>query len=45
MINCARALEMTEHTVKFHLKNIFAKLGVDKRTKAIVAARQKGLLY
>ncbi|HEC00584.1 MAG TPA: hypothetical protein ENI91_02710 [Sphingomonadales bacterium] len=40
----ARALEMTEHTVKFHLKNIFAKLGVDKRTKAIVAARQKGLL-
>ena len=40
----ARALEMTEHTVKFHLKNIFAKLGVDKRTKAIVVARQKGLL-
>ncbi len=40
----ARALEMTEHTVKFHLKNVFAKLGVDKRTKAIVVARQKGLL-
>ncbi len=40
----ARALEMTEHTVKFHLKNIFAKLDVDKRAKAIIAARQKGLL-
>lgn len=40
----ARALEMTEHTVKFHLKNIFAKLGVDKRAKAIIAARQMGLL-
>lgn len=39
----ARALEMTEHTVKFHLKNIFAKLGVDKRTKAVIVARQKGL--
>ncbi|KAJ8136671.1 hypothetical protein OY671_010116, partial [Metschnikowia pulcherrima] len=25
----ARALDMTEHTVKFHLKNIFAKSGVE----------------
>ncbi|PHZ86575.1 LuxR C-terminal-related transcriptional regulator [Paremcibacter congregatus] len=40
----ARALEMTEHTVKFHLKNIFVKLDVDKRAKAIIVARQKGLL-
>lgn len=40
----ARALEMTEHTVKFHLKNIFAKLEVDKRAKAIIVAQQKGLL-
>lgn len=40
----ARALEMTEHTVKFHLKNIFAKLEVDKRAKAIIVARDRGLL-
>lgn len=31
----ARALDMTEHTVKFHLKNVFAKLGVDRRAHAI----------
>jgi len=39
----ARTLEMTEHTVKFHLKNIFPKLGVDKRAKALIAARKMGL--
>jgi LuxR family maltose regulon positive regulatory protein len=36
----ARALDMTEHTVKFHLKNIFAKLGVDRRAHALSAVRQ-----
>lgn len=40
----ARALEMTEHTVKFHLKNIFVKLGVDKRAKAVITAQVLGLL-
>ena len=35
----ARALDMTEHTVKFHLKNIFAKLGVDRRAHALSALR------
>lgn len=33
----ARTLDMTEHTVKFHLKNIFAKLGVDRRAHALAA--------
>lgn len=36
----ARALDMTEHTVKFHLKNIFAKLGVDRRAHALAALRK-----
>ncbi len=40
----ARALEMTEHTVKFHMKNIFRKLNVDKRARAIIVARQMRLL-
>jgi len=35
----ARALDMTENTVKFHLKNIFAKLGVDRRAHALMAVR------
>ncbi|NNG58597.1 LuxR C-terminal-related transcriptional regulator [Sphingomonas paucimobilis] len=33
----ARALDMTEHTVKFHLKRIFGKLGVDRRAHALTA--------
>jgi len=31
----ARALDMTEHTVKFHFKNIFSKLGVDRRAHVL----------
>jgi LuxR family maltose regulon positive regulatory protein len=40
----ARSLDMTENTVKFHLKNIFVKLGVDKRSHAISVARRLNLL-
>ncbi len=39
----ARALDMTEHTVKFHLKNIFVKLGVDRRAHALAAVRDARL--
>lgn len=35
----ARLLDMTEHTVKFHLKNVFAKLGAERRTEAVARAR------
>ena len=40
----ARQLELTENTIKFHMKNIFSKLGVKKRVQAISAARDLGLL-
>jgi LuxR family maltose regulon positive regulatory protein len=39
-----RALDLTENTVKFHLRNIFGKLRVSTRTGAISAARQLGIL-
>ncbi|MEL6184901.1 MAG: LuxR C-terminal-related transcriptional regulator, partial [Myxococcota bacterium] len=37
-------LEMTENTVKFHLKNLFAKLGVSRRRQAVAEARRLGLI-
>lgn len=40
----ARNLEMTENTVKFHLKNIFMKLGVNRRAHAIAEARNRKLI-
>lgn len=40
----ARAMDVSENTVKFHLKQIFQKLGVDNRVGAIAAARQRGYL-
>ncbi|MFB2979795.1 response regulator [Microseira sp. BLCC-F43] len=35
-------LHISESTVKFHLKNIFSKLGVNDRTQAALAALKRG---
>jgi DNA-binding CsgD family transcriptional regulator len=40
----ARSLCLAENTVKFHLKNIHAKLGAQRRTEAVRIARDHGLL-
>lgn len=40
----ARALFLTAATVKTHLVHVFTKLGVDSRTKAIVKARELGII-
>ncbi|MFL7838369.1 MAG: helix-turn-helix transcriptional regulator [Candidatus Promineifilaceae bacterium] len=32
------------NTVLFHIKNIYSKLGVNKRTLAIVKAKEIGLI-
>lgn len=34
----ARALFVSTNTVKFHLKNLYRKLGVECRTRAALAA-------
>ena len=38
----ARQLGITEPTVKFHLKNLYAKLGCNRRAEAVRAARALG---
>lgn len=39
----ARDLDLSEATVKFHLKNVFAKLGVNNRKLAAEIAQQHGV--
>jgi LuxR family maltose regulon positive regulatory protein len=39
----ARALDLSEATVKFHLKNLFAKLGVSRRAMALSVAKRLNL--
>jgi len=40
----ARALGLGPETVKTHLKNVFAKLGVERRTQAVLRAEELGLV-
>jgi two-component system NarL family response regulator len=40
----AAALFVSEATVKFHLKNVYLKLGVEGRTEAALLAAQRGII-
>lgn len=41
----AHAIGRTDETVKIHLKNMFAKLGVADRTEAVTVAITRGLIH
>jgi two-component system, NarL family, response regulator len=41
----AFVLNITEHTVKNHVKNILSKLDVDDRTEAATAAIRRGIIH
>lgn len=41
----AHELHVTDDTVKGHLKNVFAKLGVSDRTQAAISALQHGIMH
>ena len=40
----ARRLKISEHTVKFHVASIFAKLGASTRTEAVMHGIRKGFI-
>lgn len=40
----ARQLQISEHTVKFHVSSTYAKLGAASRTEAVSVAARKGLV-
>jgi len=40
----ARVMDISEHTVKYHVKSIHRKLGVASRTQAVAIALRNGWL-
>jgi LuxR family transcriptional regulator, maltose regulon positive regulatory protein len=40
----AQAVHLSEATIKWHLHNLFAKLGVRSRTQAVLKGKTMGLL-
>ena len=40
----AERMKISENTLKFHIKNVYGKLQVDKRIKAVAKAKTLGYL-
>jgi DNA-binding NarL/FixJ family response regulator len=43
--NIAWKLDISEHTVKFHVASILSKLGVSSRTEAVTVGLRRGLIF